>query len=231
MKNYSAFFFITAFAFLLAAPVHAENSYRFELFGAISVPVDKDFRIGFPQATVPLKGEFTVSPGALGGVRVGVDGLGHWGQDFSYGYGANASKIVVSQNGEFAFTSRSHQFAYNVLFYPGGLNSKAIYPYLTAGIGGTIYTLSQESIGEGLEAGLGKLNAHSSFAGNFGGGVRFKASKACGFRIDVRDWMTHPPRFGILESSDDPSVFVFPVTGVFHQFEASIAFVYSFQSK
>jgi hypothetical protein len=231
MNKYYAFFFAAAFLVILTAHAYAENSYRFELFGGASIPVDKDFRIGLPQSTVPLRGEIAVSPGGLGGIRVGVDGLGHWGQDFSYSYGTNASKIIVRDNGEFAFTSRSHQFGYNVLFYPGGLKSKSIHPYLTAGVGGTIYTMSQESTGEGLEAGMGKLKAHTSFAGNFGGGVWLLASESCGFRIDARDWMTNSPKFGIPESSDDPSVFVFPARGVFHQFEVSIAFVYSFRSK
>jgi hypothetical protein len=74
MKNYYALFFVAAFWVLLAAPAYAENSYRFELFAGASIPVDKDFRIGLPQSTIPLRGEFTVSPGGLGGVRVGVDG-------------------------------------------------------------------------------------------------------------------------------------------------------------
>ena len=228
MKRHA--FLIVAFASLLimAASANAETSYRFELYGSANIPMDKNFEIGPPQATVRLPGEFKVSPGIRGGIRFGVDGLGHWGQDISYSYGSNASKIVVNQNGDFAFTGRSHQFAYNALLYPGGLSPQKFYPYLTAGAGGTIFTLSQKAINEGLIAGLGKLETHTSFTFNAGAGFRYQVKDSCGFRLDFRDYMSHPPRYGLLASSDDPAVSVFPVKGIFHQFDVSIAFVYSF---
>lgn len=223
---------MTAFAAMLmaAASANAETSYRFELYGSASLPLDKDFEIGLPQATSPMSGEYDVSPGFRGGIRFGVDGSGHWGQDLFYSYGANASRIVVHQNGDFAFTTRSHQFGYNVLLYPGGLAPKKFYPYITAGVGGTIFTLSQNAINQGLDAGLGKLKNHTSFTFNAGGGFRYMVKDSFGFRIDLRDAMSHPPRFGLLESSDNPDTFVFPVNGVFHQFEASVSFVYTFGS-
>lgn len=223
---------IMAFAGLLimAASAHAETYYRFELYGSANIPLDKNFEIGLPQSTVPLQGKLTFSPGVRAGLRVGVDGLGHWGQDISYSYGINATQISVPTNGSFAFTGRSHQFAYNAVFYPGGLRAKKVYPYLTAGAGGTIFTLSQATIDQGLAAGLGKLQTHTSFVFNAGGGIRFQFNDRYGLRLDARDWMSHPPRYGIPASSNDPGAFVFPVNGVFHQIELSIGFVYCFRS-
>jgi outer membrane protein W len=228
MKRHA--FLLIAFASLLimAASANAETSYRFELYGSATIPIDKDFEIGLPQSTVPLDGEFEVSPGVRGGVRFGVDGLGHWGQDMWYSYGTNASKIVVDQNGDFSFMSRSHQFAYNVLLYPGGLSPKKFNPYVTAGAGGTIFTLSQKSVNEGMNAGLGKLETHTSFTFNAGAGFFYRIKDSCSIRVDVRDHMSHPPRYGMLESSDDPAVSVFPVKGIFHQFEVSFALVFPF---
>jgi hypothetical protein len=46
--------------------------------------------------------------------------------------------------------------------------------------------------------------------------------------VDVRDYMTRPPRFGLPEKSDDPDAVVFPASGVFHQIEASFAVVFYF---
>ncbi len=221
-----------AFAGLLiaAASAQAETYYRFELYGSGNIPLDKNFEIGLPQSTVPLHGELKFSPGVRGGIRIGVDGLGHWGQDISYSYGTNAAKITVPANGNFAFTSRTHQFAYNAVFYPGGLRAKKVYPYLTAGAGGTIFTLSQKDIDQGLIAGLGKLQTHTSFVFNAGGGIRFQFNDHFGLRLDARDWLSHPPRYGIPASSNDPGTFVFPVNGIFHQIELSIGFVYCFKS-
>jgi len=230
MKRHACCFIAFATLLILAASANAETTYRFELYGAGNLPLDKDFEIGLPQSTVPLEGEHQFSLGARAGVRVGADGSGHWGQDISYSYGANATQIVVVPNGDFAFTQRTHQFAYNAVYYPGGLRGKKVFPYVTAGAGGTIFTLPQHTINEAMDIGLGQLETHTSFTFNAGGGVRYQFNKM-GIRFDVRDWMSHPPRYGIVAESDDPDAFVFPVKGIFHQFEFSIGFVYSFGSK
>jgi hypothetical protein len=232
MKRYATCIFVFAGLLILAGSAYAETSYRFEAYGSANIPMDKTFEIGLPQSTVPLHGEHKVSPGVRGGVRVGVDGMGHWGQDFSYSFGANTAKIVVAQNGEFSFTSRTHQFAYNVLFYPGGAGGKKkAFPYITAGSGGTIYTLPQDDISKASAQGLGNLKTHTSFTFNVGGGFRYAVSNTIGIRFDVRDWMSHPPRYGIPDSSPDPGQFVFPVKGFFQQIECSVALVYRFKSR
>lgn len=226
MKRHAILIVAFAGVLIIAASAHAETYYRFELYSSANIPLDKNFEIGLPQSTVPLHGSLTFSPGVRGGIRVGVDGVGHWGQDISYSFGTNAAKISVPSNGSFAFTSRSHQFAYNAVLYPGGLRAKKVYPYLTAGAGGTIFTLSQTDIDRGLTAGLGKLQTHNSFVFNAGGGIRVQFNDHYGLRLNARDWMSHPPRYGIPASSDDPAASVFPVNGIFHQIELSIGFVY-----
>jgi hypothetical protein len=103
---------------------------------------------------------------------------------------------------------------------------------LTAGVGGTFYQLEQATVNEALDpnrAGLGKLRNESIFAFNAGGGVRFRINSVYGFRIDARDYISNPPRFGLPERSGNPTTVVFPVTGLFHQIEVSFAFVYYFK--
>ena len=227
-------FFIPLAVLLLACPALAQTQYRFEVFAAANLPQDKHFEIGYPQSSTPMKGTYQWSPGARGGVRFGADCWGHWGQDFNYSYGANATKIVNNFNGgAFGFTVHTHQFSYNLLWYPSSLDKgKKVFPYLSAGVGGTFYMLEQATVNEALDpnrAGLGKLRNESIFAFNAGGGIRFRINSVWGFRIDARDYISNPPRFGLPERSDDPTTVVFPVTGLFHQIEASIAFVYYFK--
>lgn len=219
--------FLIALLVLPAAASHAQVRYRFELYGSANVPLDKDFEIGPPQSLVSLPGEEQFSPGFRGGIRIGADGFGHWGEDFSYSYGRNAGRIVFPGS-DFPLISRSHQFAYNVLFYPGGLKRRAVYPYLTAGAGGTIFTVSDEVKTRALLSGLGELDSHTSFTFNAGGGIRFQFDDNYGLRLDARDWMSHPPRWGIPKDSEDPLAPVLPARGIFHQFEFSMAFVYRY---
>lgn len=230
MKLYSTIILAIASVLMIAISAHAETNYRFEIYGAAYIPVHKDFEIGPPQFMGSLPGAQKFRTGARGGIRVGVDGLGHWGQDITYSYGMNDSRIVIFQNGEFDFTSRSHQFAYNVLLYPGGAVKK-LCPFVTAGAGGTIFTVSNLTASHGLFAGLGEMKPHTSFTFNVGGGFRYQFNKTYGIRFDIRDWMSHPPRHGIPEKSASPSEMALPISGVFHQPEASIAFVIHFKTK
>lgn len=233
MKTMARFYPSFAILLFMVAPAFAQNQYRFELFAAGNLPKDKDFLIGLPQFSPPVQGTHQYSAGVRGGIRVGVDFKKHWGEDFIYSYGANASKIVNTTSGTsaapFPFTVRSHQFAINALWYPAGLDAgKKVAPYVTAGGGGTFFVVSPETVNAALEAGLGKLHTENVFAFNAGGGLRMQLSRHAGLRIDARDYMTRTPRFGLPEHSDDPSALVFPASGVFHQFEFSFAFVYYF---
>ena len=230
MKRLALHAAIVAAALLIATPALAQWKYRFEVFGAGSMPQDKDFEITVPQTPTPINGTHEWSMGARGGVRFGAD-MGHWGQDLTYSYGSNATKIVTP-GGDFAFTNRVQQLCVNALWYPGGVGAdRKAMPYLTAGVGGTFFTVPQSAVNQAMDpaiAGFGKLRNENIFAFNAGGGVSVRVNRVWGVRIDVRDNMTRAVRYGLPESSTDPNATVFPVTGIFHQLELSIAFVYYF---
>lgn len=233
MKKFDSFFFPILVLLILAVPSFAQEPWRIDFFGAGTLPMDKDFEIGYPQSDVPMEGVHEFSLGARGGLRLGVDGKDNWGMDLIYSYGANATKIVNKTNGAaFGFTMRNHQVSYNVLWYPTGLSkNKTAFPYLTLGVGGTFYALAQKAVNEALDpyrGGLGKMRNENIFAFNTGGGVRFKLNEKHGIRVDLRDYITRAVRYQLPKSSDDPNATVFPVGGLFHQIEFSFAFTYYF---
>jgi hypothetical protein len=232
MKKVARFCPFLAILLVISAPVFSQTKtkYRFELFAAGNFPISKDFIIGAPQFTPPVQGTHHYSPGARGGLRFGADFKKHWGEDIIYSYGFNATKIENKTGGaEFPFNVWSHQIAFNALWYPGGLDEKKkVYPYLTAGGGGTFFVISPETVSKGLDAGMGELRSENIFAFNAGGGLRMQMSQHAGVRIDARDYMSRSPRFGMQERSSNPDALVFPASGVFHQVEVSFAFVYYF---
>jgi hypothetical protein len=232
MKTIARFALPPAILLLVVTPALAKTQYRLEFYGAVNFPQNKDFEITVPQSSVPIKGTQKFSLGGRGGIRLGADGIGHWGQDLCYSYGTNPTKIVTDL-GEFGFTSRTHQFSYNALWYPSKVTDKGkVFPYLTAGVGGTFFQLSQSTINQALDpsrAGLGQLRNENVFAFNAGGGLRFRINSVYGFRIDVRDTMSRAVRYGLPKTSSDPNAIVFPVGGIFHQIEVSLAFIYYFK--
>ncbi len=235
MTKIARFFIPLAVLMAVAGSAFAETKWRFEVFGAALTPLSKNFEIVPPQSTVTLSGTQQFSFGGRGGVRVGADVKGHWGQDFIYSYGSNATKIVNQSNSaQFEFTSRTHQFSYNGLWYPGGNavgKESGAFPYLTAGVGGTFHVLSQAAVNAALDpnrGGLGALHNENVLDFNAGGGVLFRMSSRFGIRIDARDFMSRAVRYGLPQASSDPNATVFPISGVFQRIEASVAFVIYF---
>ncbi len=225
-------FLIPSLAFMLLASSGSaqEKKYRFELFGGASYPIKKEFLIGHPQSSAPIKGQHEFSAGALGGARIGIDGRRYWGQDYAYSYGSNASRIVTPF-GRFAFTNRVHQVSTNILFYPWSLDNRHLFPYVTAGLGASFVTISQETITQALDplrAGIGAMKSETIFAFNAGAGVRIRLSDRFGVRLDVRDYMSRALRYGLPKTSDDPNAAVLPVSGVFHQMGGSFGLVIHF---
>jgi len=243
---------------LFALPAIAQVQYRLEFYGGITIPQDKDFDIDFPQFPQlnPVRGSYThdFSPGAHGGIRIGVDSKGHFGQDIDYSYGTYASKIVNRASGEslFSFTPRVHQISWNALWYPGGAQSEGkVFPYLTMGVGGTVNSLSQRTATAtfplALEESLNRrLRTDNTFTFNTGFGARFRLNKRYGVRVDVRDYMSRALRYGFLKFPHEPLPLIIdpdtgkvlqeptpfesplPIGGLFHRITASVGFVYYF---
>lgn len=221
---------LVASLLLIPSSFGQEKKYRFEFFGGLSRPMDKKFVTSYPQTTVPVEGTQEFSYGGLGGVRLGIDGRKHWGQDYAYSYGANASRIVT-RYGRFAFTNHVHQASTNILFYPWNIEKKTVLPFITGGLGATFATLSQKTISEGidpLQAGLGALKSETIFAFNAGGGVRIRMSERFGIRLDARDYMSRALRYGLPKTSTDPNAAVLPISGVLHQLAVTASLVIHF---
>src|SRR6266536_1285542 len=180
MRNIVRWSVSTATILFFALPALAQIQYRLEVYGGATIPMsDKDFTITVPQSSVPINGTHEFSWGGRGGIRIGVDGRGHWGQDIDYSYGSYASRIVNHSNStSFSFTPRVHQISWNALWYPGGTQSEGkVLPYFTVGVGGVLNTLSQRTVNEALDPsrapllnpslpGIGQLHNDNIFAFN-----------------------------------------------------------------
>ncbi len=226
------FFVALLFVAGLAMPGMAaeEKKYRFEFFGGASYPIEKKFQIGYPQSSQPINGTHEFSAGGRGGVRFGIDGARHWGQDYTYSYGANASRIVTDA-GRFAFTNHFHEATTNVLYYPWNIEKSRVHFFATAGLGAMWVVINRDALQAALDpaqAGIGELKNEVKFSFNAGAGVRFRLSDRYGFRIDVRDYMSPALRYGLPASSSDPNAIVFPVEHTFHQLFASFGLVIHF---
>ena len=220
---------LIALIFPAAGQASEEGNYRLEFFVGVNVPIEKHFEIGAPQSDVIIRGTQDFSPGGQGGVRIGYDGARFWGMDYAYSYGINATKLST-QFGSFSFRNQFHQASSNVLFYPWSLDHKHVFPYLTAGMGATFVVLNQKTINEALTSpfSIGPLKSETVFAFNAGVGVRFRLSRRIGIRLDERDYISQPLRYGLPKSSPNPNAPVLPASGIFQQLAGTASLVIHF---
>ncbi len=207
-----------------------EKKYRFEFFGGVNYPLRKNFQIGYPQASPPIKGTQAFSAGPRAGVRFGIDGARHWGQDYTYSYAQNDSRIETS-DGRIAFTNHFHEASSNVLFYPGNIEKHKVHFFMTGGLGAmwvVVNTNTMQSTLNPAETLLGPFRNEVKFSFNAGAGVRCRLSERYGIRLDLRDYMSPGVRYGLPASSPIARVPVFPIENPFHQLVGTFSFIVHF---
>jgi hypothetical protein len=204
-----------------------KDNIEVNVFGAGSIYSTNHYEIGFPQSPTPIPGAAKFNAHARFGTRLGVYTRGHWGQEFFYSVESNTMQIT--QGGRSPSSTdvgiRMHNYGVNALYYLQETETHAVQPFLSAGIGGALYEIRQESESFLQDPGRGNLrdmdNANE-VAFNYGFGFKVRSSRWLGLRLDIRDYVVRQPSFGLARSSNDPLATVFPATGVLHNGELSI---------
>ena len=220
---------------LVAVPrnifAQGDGDLELNLFFGGSWHSTNGFEIGFPQAVTPIQSEFKFNQAFRGGLRFNVFTSGHWGEEFTYSFESNEARFITKSPtaSELALGMQIHQFAVNTLYYFSDDETQTVRPFLALGIGGTLYRPTDEAKSiarDPLRGNVAELNESSSFALNYGFGVKARAGSRVGFRFDVRAFLGRSPSFGLPRESDDPNATVFPAGGAIHNVEASAGIVF-----
>ena len=228
---------IALFAWMsTTAYAQLKDNIEINLFGGGSFYSSKDFQISSPQSTVPVEGNFRLDHAAWrAGIRVGVYTRGHWSEEFFYSYEPN--KIHLNRETPPAVSTvlpiRVHNFGVSALYYFNENETHTVRPFLSVGVGGTLFHPTQEAEAfahDPFRGDLLDLTNSNELSLNYGVGVKTRA-KWIGFRGDIKGYLTKAPSFGIPRTSNDPTVTVFPVSGALWNLEASGGVVFYFSAK
>lgn len=173
-------------------------------------------------------------PGYLVGVRV-TENLGKFfGAELEYSFAnqpatfANLSAILPSFN----LSQRVHTITYNGVVYLTPRGSK-IRPYGTAGVGASLFQLTDDTDNRGVLEGL-DLRDRWKLAVSWGGGVKVYSGRRWGFRLDFRDTVTGVPDYGIPRMSQVVNGLPTPAfrpDGLFHRLQFSGGFLFTFSGR
>jgi hypothetical protein len=219
--------------FSSAAFAQLKDNIEINVFGGGGWYSSKDFEIGFPQSATPITGKFKLDPAWRGGVRLGVFTRGHWSQEFFYSYERNNAQFnrLTPPTSSLDLPIQVHNYGVTALYYLDENESNAVRPFLSIGVGGTVYRLSREAkfiATNPLEANIPDVNNSSELTMNYGFGLKTRTSGWLGFRADVRGYLGRPPSFGLARQSNDPNATVFPITGAMNNAEVSAGLVFYF---
>ena len=224
------------------ARAQLQDNLELNVFGGGSFYANKTFQvgsqttnsvIGSPLLTPPLEGAFRFNKEIRGGVRVGVHTRGHWSEEFFYSYEPSTARITRRSppTNSLNLGLSIHNYGITAIYYLNETESRTIRPFLSIGVGGTVYRLSPEAQSfaqDPLQGNLPGIKNSNELALNYGIGVKTRASNWLGFRADVRGFLVHTPRFGLPSHSTDPNATVFPVSGAIQNGEASAGLIFYF---
>jgi hypothetical protein len=148
----------------------------------------------------------------------------------SYSYGRNNLLVTTMRSIPVMhlFEMRTNQFSGNALYYFSGL-AEDWKPFITAGIGSTRFSPTQEAAAFAAVRFLDSpatIQATSKFGVNFGLGTEYQISDLFGLRGDVRDHIMGVPRFSVPQSPATPGSVFYPVNGVANNLEFSAGLVF-----
>ena len=222
-------------AFSSVAHAQLKDNIEVNLFGGGSVYTKKKFEIGFPQSTIPIQEIFKLNRVVFrGGLRVGVFDRGHWSEEFFYSYEPNTAHFVrdSATSTSVDLPLRVHNFGVTALYYLQDNELQSIRPFLSVGLGGTLYRLTQEAESIARDPSRGNLPGIKNsnlLTLNYGVGLKVRPlSGWLGFRADVRGFLGPNPSFRLPSQSDDPNAIVFPAGGAMHNGEASAGVIFYF---
>src|SRR5581483_4292385 len=209
-----------------SAYAQLKDNFEVNIFGAGSWYTENHYEISAPQSSVPVEGQFRLDRAIRGGVRVGVYTRGHWGEEFFYSYEPNRMHLTRSTAPVTALNlpMQVHNYGINALYYFNDDQSRSVRPFVSIGVGGTLYWLpadSQAFLHDHLRGDIPSMHSSNELEMNYGFGVKTRISNWLGFRADAKGFLGPTPSFGLPHKSSDPTASVLPLTGPFQNAEAS----------
>jgi opacity protein-like surface antigen len=223
---------VVGFCVMLSNAAYAQlaDNIELNLFGGGSIYTENSFEYGYPQFPTPIPGKLSLDNHARFGVRLGVYTRGHWGQEFFYSFEPNSVRITRGPTNT-DLKIQIHNYGVNALYYLLETEGQTFQPFLSAGIGGTVYRLIPQSVSyvrDPLRGNMPDMDNSNELGFNFGIGFKTRSTGWLGFRMDFRDFVGRSPSFGLARTSDDPAATVLPASGVLHNAEGSLGVVFYF---
>ena len=192
--------------------------------------------LGEAEANTPIEGtadflSSSIEPddGLLLGARI-TQNLGDY-------FAAEADYTFSDHGGEFKYPTPStpaldldqttHSFFYSLLFYTRD-PYKNLRPFITGGIGATLYALDGSIDSTSEQLGF-SMNDNWKFGFRVGGGVKYRLNDKIGVRFDLADQISDTPAYGmpsVVPVEDSIPGAGYAPSGNLHNLQMSVGLIY-----
>jgi hypothetical protein len=220
-----------------AAYAQLKDNFELNVFGAGSWYTHKNYQVSYPQSAVPINGEFQLDHAIRAGVRVGVYTRGHWSEEFFYSYEPNTARFLRSTppTTTVNLPIQVHNYGATALWYMEADEAQPIRPFLSIGVGGTLFRLTPEAEAIARDPQRGNIpqsiRSSNELSTNYGIGLKTRLNNWLGFRLEAKGYFVPTPSFGLPHQSNDPAQVVLPLNGALNNGEASAGLIFYFFGK
>ena len=189
MRWLASLILVTALFFGWVGTSYAQIIPQLEInaFGAGNGHTKNRYEVGFPQSVTPISSEFRFDDALSGGVRFNVHSNGHWGEEFYYSFEPNEAHFLrkTAPEKKLDLGIQIHNFGVNGLFYFDSDETAKTRPFLSFGVGATVYRPTAETriiVRDPLRGNMKDFGQSNEFAFNYGIGFKRRIAGIYGFR-------------------------------------------------
>jgi len=157
------------------------------------------------------------------GFRGTADFNDHWSGEAMYAFSNNGLRVTNTGLAPRDFGVHVHQFTANALYF---LTSRetALRPFGTVGLGLIRFTPTADAQASAARAFFTQptiISGQNELALNVGVGAEAKIRSRYGVRVDLRDYISGNPSYGLPNAPASPGAPFFPTSGLLNRFEIS----------
>src|ERR1051326_4892781 len=160
-------------------------------FVAFTAHTKSNYEIGFPQSIIPIEEQFKLNDKIRGGLRFNVNTTGHWGEEVFFSTELNKAHFIkkTAPARDQVYDIRIYNFGANVMYYLNEAENQHTRPFLSAGLGGTVYQPTAHSLdvaNDPLRGNTPGFESSTELAFNYGIGLKQSLGDPFGLRLDAR---------------------------------------------
>ena len=205
--------------------VNSNPEWELSFFAGMAMLGEAEANTPIEDSSDFLKSSIDPDNGILLGARITQNLGNYFAAEFDYTFSDHSGTFnnPTPSTPALDLDQTTHSFFYNLLFYARD-PYKSLRPYVSGGVGATLYALDGSIKSTSKQLGF-SMNNNWKAGLRVGGGVKYKLSDKIGVRVDLSDQLSDVPSYGMPSVVPVPGAGYSP-SGTLHNIQMSFGLIY-----